>query len=344
MSERRERATQPQGAGAEDWRVRVRRAARALDQPQLLAELALRVRAVELRPHPAAVPLAGRNALASARAVGLLAGSFNPLTPAHVALADTARAAGCLNVIAWTLAVETINKERVERATLPDRLAQLLAYGEGRASDALVVANRGLYVDQARALRELMAPGARLAIVIGYDKVVQIFDSRYYDDRDTALAALFCEAELLVAPRAGQGAGELERLLARPENTRFAGAVRLLPLATEYAAESSSRVRALAAASRAPLPHALVTPEGWALARLGTYVSAGAASGAGAEYAVREAWERALPGLPAELLRTLPPLAELVRRTLAPTDMGAALRGWLDARHAGPAALADLLR
>ncbi|HKS70365.1 MAG TPA: hypothetical protein VJQ45_08090 [Ktedonobacterales bacterium] len=345
MSERRQRATPRQRAtAAGDWRMRMRRAADMLDDTRLLAELALRVRAVDLREQPAAAVIAGRQTLATARAVGLFAGSFNPLTQAHVALADGARAAGQLDVIAWTLAVETVNKERVERATLPDRLAQLEAFRDGRVgrSDAIVVANRGLYVDQARALHALMAPKARLAIVIGYDKVVQIFDPRYYADRDAALAALFDEADLLVAPRAGQGPRDLEALLARPENAPFAGAVHAMPLAPEFAAESSSQVRTLAAAATATAPRKLVTPEGWALARRGAYATADESSGVGAAYAAREAWEQALPGLPGTLLRTLPPLSQLVASTRA--REGTALRVWLDTRHASTGELADLLR
>ena len=323
--------------------MRMRRAADLLDDTQLLVELELRVRAVELREQPAAAPIAGRQALATARAVGLFAGSFNPLTQAHVALAEAARAAGQLDVIAWTLAVETINKERVERATLPDRLAQLKAFRGGPAGhgDAVVVANRGLYVDQARALHALMAPDARLAIVVGYDKVVQIFDPHYYADRDAALAALFAEADLLVAPRAGQGARDLEALLARSENVPFVGAVHAMSLAPEYAAESSSQVRTLAAVATATAPRKLVTPEGWALAGLGAYAAADEPSAAGTAYAARETWQQALPGMPVSLLRALPPLSALVTQMRTPE--GAALREWLGARHAESRELADLL-
>lgn len=342
MSERRgQKIPRQRATAAGDWRMRMRRAADWLDDSRLLAGLALGARAVELHEQPAATPIAGRQALASARAVGLFAGSFNPLTRAHVALAEAARMAGQLDVIAWTLAVETVNKERVERATLPDRLAQLGAYCDGRAGDAIVVANRGLYVDQARALHALMAPDARLAIVVGYDKVVQIFDPRYYANRDVALAALFAEAELLVAPRAGQGPRDLEALLARPESTRFAEAVHPMPLAPEYAAESSSQVRTLAAVSTATAPRKLVTPEGWALARLGAYATQDDSSRVAAAYAVREAWEQALPGLEPAVVRALPPLSALVAQAQAPE--GAALRDWLDARHTRQEELSALL-
>lgn len=344
MSERRGRTpARRRAVPVGDWRMRMRRAADLLDAAPSIAELALQERAVELHGDPAAAPLVGGDRVATARAVGLFAGAFNPLTRAHVALAEAARAAGDLDVIAWTLAVVTVDKERVDRATLPDRLAQVAAYSEGRAVDALVVVNRGLYVDQARALHRLMTPEARLAIVIGYDKVVQIFDPRYYADRDAALEELFAEADLLVAPRAGQGPRELELLLARPQNERFAASVRPISLAEEFAAESSTQVRALAAGvSSALAPRALVTPEGWALARLGAYVPDAAPSSAGASYAVREAWEKVLPGLPVPVLHALPPLSVLVGRTQ--TSSGSALRAWLQTRGKAAATLMDLLR
>lgn len=342
MNERRGRApARRRMAPAKDWPMRMRRAADLLDATASIGELTLFERAAVLHAGPFAAPLAGCQAFFTARAVGLFAGSFNPLTHAHVALAEAARQAGGLDVIAWTLAVVTVDKERVERATLPDRLAQLAAYCDDRVGDALVVVNRGLYVEQARALHALMRPDARLAIVVGYDKVVQIFDPRYYDDRDVALGELFAEADVLVAPRAGQGPEELQRLLARPENTRYAASVRPVPLAPQYAAESSTQVRTLAArVPKVMTPRALVTAEGWALARLGAYV-AGDAPLAGA-YAVREAWEQELPGLPAHVVQELPPLSALVAQTQAPS--GGALRAWLESRGAGRDALMELLR
>ena len=41
-------------------------------------------------------------------------------------------------------------------------------------------------------------PTAELTLLVGYDKVVQILDPKYYDDRDAALHELFALARLLV--------------------------------------------------------------------------------------------------------------------------------------------------
>jgi nicotinamide-nucleotide adenylyltransferase len=338
MSERRGRRSAPAG----DWQERADRATRALDNTRDITWLALRTRALEVSARPEAAAIEGLRALTSARSIGVLAGSFNPLTPAHVALADAARSAGQLDVIAWTLAVVTVDKEQVERATVPDRLAQLRAYCEHRADSAVLLVNRGLYVDQARAIRQLLAPDVRVSLVVGFDKIVQIFDPRYYTDRDAALAELFAEADLLVAPRAGQGPRELNELLARPENARCAAKVHPIRLAPRYAAESSSAVRSQAATAGAAVPRHLVAPEGWALVRLGAYAASTDATGAEAAYSTREAWERALPGLPASLSRSLPPLSTLAAR--AQGRDGADLREWLAVSHSRQQTLMRLLR
>src|SRR5579884_632523 len=62
------------------------------------------------------------------RRLALLPGSFNPLTDAHVALADLALESGRVDAVAYLLASRTIDKERVEGAALFDRLICLGEY------------------------------------------------------------------------------------------------------------------------------------------------------------------------------------------------------------------------
>ena len=83
---------------------------------------------------------------------------------------------------------------------------------------------------------------------------MQIFDARYYENRDNALRELFALAEILVAPRAGAGAAELTALLAQPENAPFAGNVHSLPLDTTFRDISSSRIRQGLAAHEQDMP------------------------------------------------------------------------------------------
>lgn len=277
------------------------------------------------------------------RRVCLLAGSFNPLTRAHIALEEAARKAAQLDVIIWTCTAITVDKERVARASLPDRLGQLSAYVKNAAApegNVLALLNRGLYVDQASAIRPHLGPGVELYILIGFDKIVQIFDPRYYTDREAALRALFAQAKLLVAPRAGAGAGELEALLARPENTPYAGHVRFIHMSPEYAEESSTEARALAARLDPTSDEALrqvATPEGMALIATGAYAPVTTTDhhvtpdvdDTSDAYLWRQTWIRASARIESPLSwRDVPPLSALLAHTLAHDERGA------ESRHA----------
>ena len=183
---------------------------------------------------------------AGIRRLVALPGSFNPVHRAHLALLDAAVVAWRADAGSYVLSALTVDKERVSGMLLEDRLWLLCRQIEAdpaRDARAVVVTNRGLYVDQAAALFGLFPTLGALAFVTGYDKIVQIFDPRYYTDRDAALDLLFSRASFLVAPRAGATRDDLHTLLARPENARYAARVTVLPLPLELAGVSSSRVR-----------------------------------------------------------------------------------------------------
>ena len=280
--------------------------------------------------------LLGQRRIARARRVGIFAGSFNPLTLAHVALAEAARRQARLDTIVWAAAVVTVDKERVERAALADRLTQVRAYLRGTHRDALAVFNRGLYVDQARALRPLLVPDAELVMLVGYDKIVQIFDARYYDDRDAALDALFAEAQIAVAPRSHAGTTELETLLALPANRRFAHYVTPLELPDQYAEESSTEARRRAASGTPPRDElrGLLPPEGAALVRETDAYRLAPSSALLNDvdtYTLRQRWLHALMTLPASVVRRVAPLSTLVAQSRAATSEGGAIRRWLAA-------------
>nr|MBF6591759.1 hypothetical protein [Ktedonobacterales bacterium] len=229
------------------WQTCYEAARRLLDDATTLAALARAVARLHPTAPPTAEIIAGAATLREARRVGMLPGSFNPLTAAHVALAEAARSAAGLDHLVWLCAARTVDKERVERAALPDRLAQLVAYARTQPGNAVALTNHGLYVDEARALREHLTAQAALFILVGFDKLPQMLDPRYYTDREAALTRLFALARVLVAPRAGAGQAELVALLARPENQRYADMVGYVPLPVASAEESSTEARRLAA-------------------------------------------------------------------------------------------------
>ncbi len=107
------------------WQRRYDRAAHTLNSVRIVVA---QQRTVERsRPHapPRADVRSGRTALRTARHVGHVAGSFNPLTNAHVAIEEAVRAVGGLDCVVWACAAVTVDKERVERASVADRLAHL---------------------------------------------------------------------------------------------------------------------------------------------------------------------------------------------------------------------------
>ena len=185
-------------------------------------------------------------------------GSFNPPTNAHIALLQQARVFAHNYEPAYLYAAiskRTVDKEKVERPTLLDRIELLHAVLHRYLQDTgIILFNRGLYVEQAQALRTSFPKVQRIFFLLGFDKIVQIFDPHYYGNRDTSLVALFHLAELLVAPRHNDGEKELDVLLHRPENERFAQFVHLLPFDAQYRYLSSTLIRQGNAASLRDVP------------------------------------------------------------------------------------------
>lgn len=182
-------------------------------------------------------------------------GAFNPPTNAHLALMQQARLHALTQKqvekddprsprLYAAISKLTVDKERVERPLLVDRVLLLSAVLQAHLPWAgILLFNCGLYVEQAQAVRTSFSVVQRLFFLIGYDKIVQIFDPRYYQERDTALDKLFSLADILVAPRAGYGLDALTNLLEKPQNHRFAPFIHALPFDDAYRDISSSHVR-----------------------------------------------------------------------------------------------------
>jgi nicotinic acid mononucleotide adenylyltransferase len=174
-------------------------------------------------------------------------GSFNPPTVAHLALLKQAwqfaRVHGPMHMYA-ALSTHITDKERVQRPLLLDRIYLLETVLRNHARHTgIMLFNRGLYVEQAEAVQNAFPQVSDLYFLIGFDKIVQIFDPRYYNDRDLALHELFDLADFLVAPRGEAGPEELGILLDRPENRQYAGHVHALALSAAYRNISSTRIR-----------------------------------------------------------------------------------------------------
>ncbi len=330
-SGRGSRRESAQDGATDDEALRYRAAETALDTSSravLMARLVASVRAPDCEA-PGRVIVGGAR-LRNERRVGLLAASMNPLTRAHLALAASARVAARLDALCWVATAVTIDKESVERATLADRLLQAQAHARV-AGDGLLLLRGGLYVEQARAARALLTAPTEVTLIVGFDKIVQIFDPRYYANRDAALRDLFAEAEVVVAPRAGSGESELRALLERPENRPYAARVRFCPLPPRFQRDSSTEARQAAASDQQDALHTLLAPEGRALAlttRAYDPIRAPGPSDLGDAYSARQALIAARSGLPAVELAQVPTLGRLVALAGEPVA-GAALRVWV---------------
>jgi hypothetical protein len=82
------------------------------------------------------------------------------------------------------------------------------------------------------------------------DKLLQIFDPRYYQDRDAALHQLFAVSSLLVANRGETDEADFFRFLDRPENRPFRSQVQFFALPAAVADLSATALRTAVAAGR----------------------------------------------------------------------------------------------
>ena len=178
-------------------------------------------------------------------------GSFNPPTIAHIALLKQARRFsqqsqqdGQHTYLYAAISKRIVDKEKVERPLLVDRIDLLTQVLHRRVEDAgILLFNRGLYVEQTEAVRTSFPHVQRLIFLLGFDKIVQILDPHYYDDRDASLKTLFSMSELLVAPRGKDGEQELNALIHKPDNEQFARYIHPLPFNSHYRNISSTEVR-----------------------------------------------------------------------------------------------------
>lgn len=128
----------------------------------------------------------------------VLLGAFDPPTRAHVALvAGVSRLRGMPGALCLT----AVLLDRPSDRLLDDR-SKLMVLDEVCAGEGFgfAIANRGTYLDVARAMR---GDGIEPTFIIGSDKLAQLADPSFYPDRESGVAATFAEVDLVVIPRAG---------------------------------------------------------------------------------------------------------------------------------------------
>jgi nicotinic acid mononucleotide adenylyltransferase len=202
---------------------------------------------------PRLEPVAGQ--LPAVATAGLLAGTFNPFTRAHAALAVAGHRAGC-QLVVLAMAPVSLAKEGLERAHPVDRLDWAAAWARRHPWAAVAAASHPLLVDMAEALGR--ATGGEVALVLGTDKAAQLVEPHWYDDPAAALERLDRAASLLVAERAGHPALDLP--------------LRAAPLPTAAWVPERSATQAREAAARGlPLDDLLPAAVAMGVERTGAY-------------------------------------------------------------------------
>jgi len=176
-----------------------------------------------------------RRARRQPRRLGILSGTFNPPTRAHVALARAALAE--VDEVLFVLPRVFPHKE-YEGASFEQRIAMLSRVAEDEPRFSVAATDRGLFIEIAEECRAEY-PEAELIFLCGRDAAERIVNWDY--GRSGAFAGMLEVFELRVAARAGE-------YIPPPE---FARRIHTLPVDACYDDISGTEVRQRTASGRA---------------------------------------------------------------------------------------------
>ncbi len=167
-----------------------------------------------------------RRAIGRPAKLGILPGSFNPVTVAHLALAHAALQH--VDEVVFVLP-RVFPHKNYHGASFGDRVQLLLLAAAGTPAFSVAASDGGLFVEVARECREAYGEGVALSLLCGRDAAERIVGWDY--GRPDAVAEMLQEFDLLVAGRNGSYAPP-------PEH---AGAVRMIDVGCD--AVSATEVR-----------------------------------------------------------------------------------------------------
>ena len=212
------------------------------------------------------VPQAG-----CAMRLGVLSGTFNPPTRAHLQLAGAAARQLALDEVLFVVPEIPPHKAKLA-AGLADREEMLRRAVAGEPRFSAAVSSHGLLVDIHSALAPHY-PAATLAFfLLGRDAAERILVRWSYADRAKALAEMFERFEIAVAEREGRF-----ELAADNPAACYAGKLHPLTLPPEWALVSATEIRDRAAKGES-LDDALVAEVAAYIAERGLYRGAGGSS------------------------------------------------------------------
>jgi nicotinate-nucleotide adenylyltransferase len=156
--------------------------------------------------------------MSSPQKLGVLAGTFNPPTRAHIALARAALAV--VDEVLFVLPRMLPHKEW-EGARFEDRLRMLKTAIEDEPRFSIAASERGLFIEIARECRAKYGPRVELYFLCGRDAAERIVNWDY--GHPGAFVEQLTEYQLLVAPRKGdyepppEMRGRIHRLAVPPD-------------------------------------------------------------------------------------------------------------------------------
>ena len=131
--------------------------------------------------------------------MGVLGGTFNPVTRAHLKLAETAQQQFNLGEVLFLLP-EALPHRAPEEASLEERLALLDAAVAPYDRFSLGVCTHGLLLEMAQAVAPHYPANAKLYFLLGSDAGTRILRWEYGDTART-LKEMFARFDLVVASR-----------------------------------------------------------------------------------------------------------------------------------------------
>lgn len=196
--------------------------------------------------------------------LGVLSGTFNPPTRAHLAMAERAAKQLRLDQVLFVLPEIPPHKVQLE-ASLEDRAGMLTTAIAGHPEFSAAITSHGLFLDICRALEPHYPVGTQVIFLAGKDAAERILLHWPYADTAAALAEMFARFEIAVAERGGRFQVPADSLAAR-----YVEKIHSLQMPAEWQELSATRARERVSRGE---PVADLVPEGVAavIARRGLY-------------------------------------------------------------------------
>ena len=162
--------------------------------------------AFHMTPHPQTpgqprVTLSKKAALPAPARLGVLGGAYNPITLAHLAVAEAAKTHFGIDEVLFLLPQVPPHKT-IFGASLEQRLEMMRLAVEDAPYAAVGISTHGLFVDMYEGLLAVYPQRPQVYFLTGRDAAERIL-AWHYDDAETALKRMFESFQFIVCSRQG---------------------------------------------------------------------------------------------------------------------------------------------